>query len=273
MIHHGQIIKAGQIMATDKTHFRTSLSGFNKADVLEYLDGLNADFREETAKTAAALEEKTRQTEDLAAEAEKLRAALEEEKARAEKAAAESEALKAELEAAKQALAESEAVIASQTELIDELKKPAQAPDEGRDAEAERKAELYDGVSSQLGDILISANKSADEIIENANEKAKSINAEALMSAQSSRDAFAAAMEECTRIFTERAGAVSGVCCEDINSELQRTRDAVDRVLLQLQKSSLCIAEKTRQAKAQLDEQLKSSLDSLDSKITEIKNK
>ena len=263
-------------MATDKTHFRTSLSGFNKADVLEYLDKQNADFLEESRRSSAALEEKSKKIEELTAETEKLTAELSDAKAQAEEAKAKAEELAAALDAAKQALSESEAVIASQTELIDSLKKDAEAheaDDTEKDAETERKAELYDGMSSQLGDILISANKSADEIIENANEKANSINEEALRSARESREAFALAMDECTRAFRERADAVSGGCCGDINDELGRIREAVDRALLQLQKSSLCIAEKTEQAKASLDAELKASLGVLDAKITEIKNK
>lgn len=270
-------------MANDKTHFRTSVSGFNKADVLEYLDKLNADFREESVRTAAALEEKNKRIEALTAEAEQLRAELEEQKAMYEGAVEiaagikqelvdaqeELEKTKTELEKAGQALAESEAVIASQTELIDGLGKQDKTEDEA--GETEEKADPYDGMSSQIGDILIAANKSAEEIIAGANERARRIDEETAAAAQSSRNAFAAAMEECTRTFAEKAGAVSGTCCEDINAELQRTREAVDRVLLQMQKSALCIAEKTQQAKESLDTELRSSLDTLDSKIAGIK--
>ena len=259
-------------MSTDKTHFRTSVSGFNKADVLEYLDKLNADFREESARSSAALEEKNKKIEALTEEAEKLRAELAEAKALYDGALTIAAEIREELDKTKNSLAECEAVIASQTELIDKLKKPEEIPaEEGEpDAETERKAELYDGVSSQLGDILIAANKSADEIIAGANERARRISDEAAASAQSARDAFSAAMEEYTKLFAEKAAEVSGGCCEDINAELQRTRDAVDRVMLQLQKSSLCIAERTEQAKAVLDEQLKSSLDTLDAEISKI---
>ncbi len=263
-------------MATDKTHFRTSLSGFNKADVLEYLDKQNADFLEESRRSAAALEEKSKKAEELTAEVEKLAAELSDAKTQAEEAKAKAEELAAALTEAKRALSESEAVIASQTELIDSLKKDAEAHEADgteKDAETERKAELYDGVSSQLGDILITANKSADEIIEAANKKAESIIAEAAESAKESRGAFAVAMDECSRTFRERTDAVSSGCCGDINDELCRIREAVDRALLQLQKSSLCIAEKTEQAKASLDAELKASLGVLDAKIAEIKNK
>ena len=263
-------------MATDKTHFRTSLSGFNKADVLEYLDKQNADFLEESRRSAAALEEKSKKIEELSAAADKLTAELSDAKSQAEEAKAKAEELAAALEDAKRALSESEAVIASQTELIDSLKKEAEAHEAdgtGKDAETERKAELYDGMSSQLGDILITANKSADEIIDAANKKAEAINAEAVRSAEESRNAFAVAMDEFSRMFRERADAVSNGCCDDINEEFGRIREAVDRALLQLQKSSLCIAEKTEQSKASLDAELKASLGVLDAKITEIKNK
>ncbi len=261
-------------MSTEKTHFRTALSGFNKADVLEYLDKLNADFREENRRGAAALEEKSRLADELSAEAESLKASLAEAKAAADEAAAKAAKLEEELAGAKQALSESEAVIASQTELIDSLQHSAaeRVSDGGEKAEAERKAELYDGVSSQLGDILIAANKNAEDITEAANVKARELIDGAAADAAEARNTFAAAMDECTAAFASEAEKISAGCCGDINAELGRIREAVDRALLQLQKASLCISEKTQQAKSSLDAELKTSLESLDKKIAEIRN-
>ncbi|MBQ3870623.1 MAG: hypothetical protein II777_08765 [Clostridia bacterium] len=263
-------------MATDKTHFRTSLSGFNKADVLEYLDRQNADFMEESRRSAAALEEKSKKLEELTAEAERLRSELEGAKAACKEAEEKVSGLEAQLTEAKNALAESEAVIASQTELIEDLRSRVDAScaaNGEKAAEAERKAELYDGVSSQLGDILIAANKNAEEIIENANRKADKIKEEAVLEAELSRDEFSSAMDKCTAAFSETAARISGLCCGDIGEELSRVRESVDRVLLELQKSSGGIAEKARQTKSDLDAELKKSLDGLDAKISELRKK
>ena len=249
-------------MATDKTHFRTSLSGFNKADVLEYLDKQNADFREESRRTAAAIEEKTKKIDALTEENEKLKAELEELRKKSEESAAEAETAKEELAAAKQALSESEAVIASQTELIDTLKKSAEHEDEdpGKNAETERKAELYDGVSSQVGDILITANKSADAIIAQAGAEAKE-----------KRDSFDRIVSGCADGLKKDADGITEEYKAGIEAELKEAEGRLAAALEDIRKTSERISALTGTARAKLGEKLGAALCCMDGKLKEFK--
>ncbi len=151
-------------------YFRTSLGGFNREDVNSYIEKLNGEFaeRERTAKR------KTDALESKLAELENAKSELERALARAsalETAAAEREKL----------IAEQLARIEEQNRTIDALRRErgeAQSRAESLDerlaslSDAIAKSEKYDDVSAQIGEIILSAKSTADEIIEAAKREA-----------------------------------------------------------------------------------------------------
>ena len=181
--------------------FRTSLSGYNKEDVNRYIQQMNFQFtRSEDMKNAElnhlcteldACRQAGQEAPALKEEIEKLKASLENAecelaaaKEEAEKKAKEAEEFSAKLEALNEenaALVESmladseaqlEALKAENAALKAENESLKNRPECG---DREQKAQRYEKMSCQLGDILLSANADADRIRETAQENADEI--------------------------------------------------------------------------------------------------
>lgn len=161
--------------------FRTSLGGFNREDVNNYIEKLNNELaeREKLAKKKLeAAEAKCRELADRIAELEAATAKvaeLESEAQAREKLIAEYiekvEHQTAEIEALKASNNSAESEITMLTDEIASL------------SEAISKSEKYDDISSQIGEIILSARSTADGILAKAEEEAskKLLNADALM--------------------------------------------------------------------------------------------
>ena len=159
------------IMAKEKmVFFRTALGGFNRDDVNSYIEKLNAEFadRERTAKRKleaaeskiAELEEKnakldaaTSRIAELESVAEAREKLISEYITKVEQQAAEIEALCASKD-------DAESEISLLSEKIESL------------SETIRKSEKYDDISGQIGEIILSARSTADDIIAKAEDEA-----------------------------------------------------------------------------------------------------
>ncbi len=145
--------------------FRTSMRGYNKSDVNNYLVKFNSDAaeREENAKAEAkAATSRAEKSERALKELEDRIAALE----------AERDDLAAKLQR------EQDEVVRLQDEMQAILDSAENTPAEPAETDTEleelrQKAQLYDENSSNIGETLISAKKMAQEIIDSANEEAR----------------------------------------------------------------------------------------------------
>ena len=165
--------------------FRTAVRGFNKDDVVDYIEKMNFNFKSELDTSSKALKE----IEGKLAEAQ-----LKNEEYK--RAAEENEALKAELERLKEELAsaeeakkelqaklsESEELAAAQNDALDqlckeneELKASSASVQTNNDPEIEEKAKLYDKMSSKIGAVIIDANRNADSVISSAKDEGNAI--------------------------------------------------------------------------------------------------
>ena len=169
--------------------FRTALSGYNKSDVNEYLLSTNNSFTEKENLLRSKLEKAEKDAEGAKERADILeKSSLEKESQNAclrdklTQTNNEKEALEESVAELQIKIEESERVIAKQYEEIESLKNkieqlentPASAHE--TDAEYEelvKKARLYDKTSSNIGETIISANKTAEEIIASAREEAR----------------------------------------------------------------------------------------------------
>lgn len=165
-------------MAKEKmVFFRTSLGGFNKEDVNNYIEKLNADIadreRMSKKKLDAAeskyaemeakykeLEKKLERISELEAEADSREKLIGEYIEKVEAQAAEIENLRSSNESAESEKSELNAMLDSLSDAIN-------------------KSEKYDDISSQIGEIILSARCAAEEIVNKANKEADSKRAQA----------------------------------------------------------------------------------------------
>lgn len=196
--------------------FRSAVSGYNKTDVNEYLLRIVGEFNEKeealkkkteyAEKETSALKEKLDEMENLLDEQKSV---LNQKNSELEKVTLEKEELQAKLEAAEEEnnsglnekISEQDAVIAKQFEEIDSLKaelesikeKLALAESETSEfAELAKKAQIYEKTSANIGEAIISANKTAEEIVAAAKEEAR------LLTEETQRE-----LDEKRRIFDE----------------------------------------------------------------------
>ena len=174
-------------------YFRTSLGGFNREDVNSYIEKLNGEFaeRERAAKRKAdALEARLTELENAKSELERALARV----SALEAAAAEREKL---IAGQLTRIDEQNAAIESLRRERGEAQSRAASLDErlASLSDAIAKSEKYDDVSAQIGEIILSAKSTADEIIENARREADAMRGSAdeqLESAAASFNARAA---------------------------------------------------------------------------------
>lgn len=169
-------------------YFRTSLGGFNREDVNAYIEKLNSELaeRERAAKRKMdALETKVTELENLRSE---LKTAL-----------SRAAALEAAATSRENLISEQLSRIEKQNRLIeslrienDEAKNRADNLDEqlASLSDAIAKSEKYDGVSAQIGEIILSAQGAADEIIESAKRDADKLRKSANAQLESAAESF-----------------------------------------------------------------------------------
>lgn len=246
-------------MADNNVLFRTSMGGFNKADVMAYIDKQNADFRELTKQKNDAV---TAKDEEIAA----LRAQLEEMTARAEAAEAlsasteETDKLRSKLEAA-------EAVIAAKDALIEQLSEDAAK----NASENERKAGLYDDMSEKLGDLLITANKNAESIIADANARAEKISEKAVSDAEERKRVFAARMARISAAVKNNAAAAAENFRGDIRSELEQMRQILGDTVKAVDEKSAVFTELADKLEKRLNSELDCAVSEIDKETETLK--
>ena len=226
-------------------YFRTSIGGFNREDVNSYIEKLNGEFaeRERTAKR------KTDALESKLAELETAKSELERALARAsalEAAAAEREKL----------IAEQLARIDEQNAAIESLRRErgeAQSRAESLDerlaslSDAIAKSEKYDDVSAQIGEIILSAKSTADEIIENAKREADAM-----------RRAADEQLESAAASFNARAATAAYA----VRSQIKKiANDSYSALTAQTEQTAAllhALAENIGKSSAELDDKLAS---------------
>lgn len=226
--------------------FGTSLNGYKKQDVNAFIATLNANF-------SAAEEGYRREIAALKEELATLRAAQEESEAcDAERAALREEnaSLKAHLAAASaptQSTADSEAVEALR-----------------------KKAALYDRMSSQLGDMMISANHNADLILDEARSEAEQSLTSVKSTIVQSASLLSGQLEALYRGANTRA-------ISEINIAMQQTQRAINKFLEELAARRTRLEEMLKQNDADTrrtaDEQIAKMLDQTQDAIAAIGTK
>lgn len=178
--------------------FRNSLKGYNKSDVNSYLLKMTEDFekkeKELRDRLSACEKELGAASEKLSAfgeandETETLRLRIKELE-EAEKNSVTDDKYNAVIAEKQRTIGEQNLKIESLTLELEELKKRAAADKETVQSyeETVKKAKMYEKTSANIGDVIISANRTADEIIFAAKEKARIIYEESERAAEERR--------------------------------------------------------------------------------------
>lgn len=250
-------------MADKNVMFRTSMGGFNKADVTEYIDKQNAEFRKVTQSLNGLLAEKDAEIAALKERAEKAEAELSSLPEKEEKIK-ELEDKAAGLELRLSELGRENGELEAK---INELESKVSS----ETSENERKAGLYDDMSSQVGDILISANRSADGIIAEANAKAAKINEKAASDAEELRLAFTAKMAEISEKAKNGVKASAEEYRAKMRAELNQLRAALTDAVVSVDEKSTMLSGMADELEKKLNEQLDGAVAKMEKETDNLK--
>jgi hypothetical protein len=286
--------------------FRNSIGGFNKDDVNNYILRMNRDFKEKELDykdeldnlreqlnindkdTKKQLDEKNEQIAVLESHntyLESANIALGDAKKENADLSDALSALEEKLAAADKIIVEQRGLIEKQALDLDTLtaaktsaEKTAEAlseelgqltdSNESASDEVIEKAHRYDQISRQIGDIVINANKTADEIIERANDRADRVVKSAEDEADSRRKYIADMSEQILAKFSADLRTVSDQCVSELSTTLNDLQYDSAALAADFDKKNRLIAEKIAAYKNSLSDALKAELVSLDSKIS-----
>ncbi len=241
--------------------FRNSLKGYNKSDVNSYLLKMTEDFEKKekelrdrlTAceKELSAASEKLSAFDEANDETETLKLRIKEleeaaKNAEAEKNSVTDDKYNAAIAEKQRTIDEQNLKIESLTLELEELKKRADADKETVQSyeETVKKARMYEKTSANIGDVIISANRTADEIVFAAKEKARIIYEESEKAAEERRrEVSEASKRALDGIFSKfRAAALENR--ESAKATREFASRKTEEVLLEIEAREA--AEKTR---------------------------
>lgn len=133
--------------------------------------------------------------------------------------------------------------------------------------EVVEKSQLYDQISRQVGDILINASKTSDEIIDRANVRAHEIIEEAENTADERKEFIEDTADEILRKFRKEMNFAAEQCFAEISTSLTEIQYDTSALLAEIEKRNRELAEKILHHKSNLADSLKENIHILDKKI------
>lgn len=185
-------------MAQSDYLFSVSLLGFSREEVAAYIAEMNRSFKETGANYEAQIASLKEETEKLKAENLNCGEIQKELSARDEKIASleeELERLRNDVENARLAVTAAEDHAKDAENAVVQLKTDLEA-ERIKSAAMEANAKEYDAMLADVNGILASARRKAEEVVEEAEKRAKAIVSDAEEKAQSQANAIEAASEE-----------------------------------------------------------------------------
>jgi len=251
--------------------FRSALSGYNREDVNRYILDLNR-----------RLEEQAELLERAAAENEQIRAALEEEKGKAQQALRTEKEAREEAERQLASLheeavrrrkeAEEDALVrASLEKELDDANKKLEALQKelavrpSADTSTE-KSQKYDQLSAQIGDILINANQSADNILTSAHAQAARIVTETEEEANYIRTRLSDTADEMLTAISAQLHLSTENCVTELMTAVREMRDSADSLVRDLEARSRELDTRIEYYQSNVSENIEKSLSEMDQK-------
>ncbi len=249
---------------TKNVVFRSAISGYNREDVNKYILALNREWEEKSAETENALKE----AQSGKADAETAVLALKEE-ADTHRAAVDAlskinATLKESVDQAKEEIASLREKLLAAEQTTATLR--AQFAEKEAANATDDKSTKYDRISAQIGDIMISANTSADAIVAAANEHASRIMTETETEANYIRARLSDAADEMlTQISGELHTSTENCLCE-MTTALREMRDNASALIQDFEKRSRDLSVKVEYYQTSLSDAVNALLKEMDEK-------
>lgn len=236
-------------MSTEKKAFRTSMGGFNKDDVNMYILRQSREFKEKEENYKKEIEKLSCQIEVMnkdSDEIETLREKLSEitsDTVEYEKKISE---YKFRIEELEKALAEKSA----------EASKVDKAPDFN-------KIRMYDQLSSQIGEIIIGANKNADDVIKKAETAAKKLLEESEKNAIEAKARLQVAFDSIISGLRKDIEAETDSCIKEFRSYTQSINSGSQNMIAEIEKRYSEMSDKITSYSDALEDSVKSRVSTL----------
>ena len=211
----------GRMENTKNVVFRSSMKGYNKSDVNNYLVKFNAEVTEREENAKAEIKAATQKAEKAEKDALEAQKKAEEYKERIIALEAEKDALAAQLQR------EQEENLRLEDEMQETIETKGETADDGEIAELRQKAALYDQNSANIGETLISAKKMAQEIIDSANKEANARDERS----RAETEARKRALEESAKAASDSVFASLRLISEEGKCEVAAVREYAQTIL------------------------------------------
>lgn len=283
-------------MRNNAKMFRGSVSGFNKEDVNKYIIEMNTEFsaKEEEYKaeieslksklaisaeklneavtaldSVSELEARCRCAEDELEHEKKLRGVAD------EMLAVESErtmVLEAELEGAKARIASLENELASRPITVEapDKEEEIKSIDENGECDCD-KVKLYDELRDNIGDILLKANKNADDIIKDAERKAASVESASRERSEAAKRRLTVITGRTVASLKKNAIMNADSCVREFRAYSDDISASTRAMCSNLEKKYLALSARMEALGNELEEGIKSTLRDFDKSCSGIK--
>ena len=260
------------------TVFRSALSGYNREDVNRYILDLNRRMEEqqdsirrtseETEARIADLRKKhdeavsqTAEAQKAVSEAENVIAALREE---LDHLRHEAENLRNAVSTETSRAAAAEDSLAQAQKTISALEQELSSRPAGEDST--EKSQKYDQISSQIGDILINANQSADKILTSAHIQASRIVTETEEEANYIRTRLSDTADEMLTAISAQLHLSTENCVTELMTAVREMRDSADSLVRDLEARSRELNARIEYYQSNVSENIETSLSEMDKK-------
>lgn len=255
-------------MQKDQVVFRSAIGGYHREDVNQYILRLHQSFEERERQwqnETDSVQTTIRKLEDQQSESEKLIANLHEciDRLKEENNALSLRSVQAEsnCEQMKKRLAELEETIRQANAGI--ATDSASADDSGTASEKSRK---YDEISAQIGDILIHANTSAEQILTAASAKAAQIVADTEEEENYIRTRLSDTADEMLTHISQALHTSTEDCLSELLTALREMRDRTDLLLRDFDARNRELGERVDYYQTSVSESIQKAIREMDQK-------
>ena len=257
--------------------FRSAISGYNREDVNSYILELNRNFEEREKSLRETADNRASQLEELTAQMDTLRREKEEAETIIASLRETADQLKEENTNLREKLKEAESQADVLKGQVDAAEKESaslrgELMSRQQDTETSAKSLKYDQISSQIGDIMINANSSAEKIIATANSEAGRIMAETEEEAICIRTRLSDAADEMLSTISDRLHLSADNCISELLASLREMRESADALLRDFEKRGNELNDKINYYHTGISDSVSKSLKEMDEKYSIRKN-
>lgn len=236
-------------MSTEKKAFRTSMGGFNKDDVNMYILRQSREFKEKEENYKKEIEKLSCQIEVMNKDSDEIETLRE----KLSKITSDTDEYEKKISEYKFRIEELEKALAEKSA---EASKVDKAPDFN-------KIRMYDQLSSQIGEIIIGANKNADDVIKKAETAAKKLLEESEKNAIEAKARLQVAFDSIISGLRKDIEAETDSCIKEFRSYTQSINSGSQNMIAEIEKRYSEMSDKITSYSDALEDSVKSRVSTL----------